>query len=386
MLRAAKLMWAEPALEHPLRAGRHDLVLAAIVLATAALEALLRPDVSWPVTALALGFAFAAAMWIRRRQPLGAVVVAFGALLLADLAAAVLAAAPVVLWTATAVLFLLYTLVRWGSGRDIILGTGLVALEYVVAVATGTSGLQEAVGGAAVLLLAATVGLAVRYRAVARAQLIESAKLQQRELFARELHDTIAHHVSAIAIQAQAGLVLARSAPPGAPPGTSEALKSIEREAALALSEMRTMVGGLRRRSSQATPPAGHTLTDIENLAGAADGRLRVDVTLRGALTGLSPSLESTLYRAAQESVTNARRHARGATKVAVAVTGKASAVELSVEDDGVGTPPSAPPGFGLVGMAERVHLLGGELTAGPSSGHGWHVRVVLPRKLRGGQ
>lgn len=377
MWTASRLVPAKPAVQRSPRAIRRDHVFAVVVLASAVVEASLRTDISWPLAAVALGLAVAVALWIRRKQPLAAVVVSFGALLVADLLAAFFAADPVVLWTAAAVLFMVYSLLRWAPARDIAIGAGLVALEYAVAVATDGNGLEEAGGGAAVLLLAAAVGLAARYRATAGEQLVERVKLQEREQFARELHDTVAHHVSAIAIQAQAGLVLAASASPG---DAAQALKSIDGEAALALAEMRMMVGGLRAPSGAALPLAGHSLADIENLAETADGGLRVQVTLRGDLTGLGPSLQSALYRTAQESVTNARRHARGATKVAVAVTAKATEVELHVEDDGGGGLTPGPPGFGLLGMAERARLLGGELTAGPDIDGGWHVRVVLPR------
>lgn len=380
MLRAARSLWTEPAAKHPARAGSRDHVFAAVVLASAVAEALLRPDVQWRLAALAVGISLAAAVWLRRSRPLSAAALAFGSLLVADLAAAVLAAEPVTPWTAAAVLAVLYSLVRWGSGREMTLGAGLVALEYAVAVARDAGGIEEAAGGAAVLLLAAVAGLAVRYRAVARAQLLERARLQEREQLARELHDTVAHHVSAIAIQAQAGLVLTRSPSPAS---AAEALRAIDREAALALAEMRAMVGGLRDRSGTALPVPGHALADLRSLAAAGDGRLHVDVSLQGNLTGLGPALESTLFRAAQESVTNARRHARGATMVAVAVAGGPAEVQLTVTDDGAGTPAAGPPGFGLVGMAERVRLLGGELTAGPGGGPGWCVHVVLPRERR---
>ena len=99
-----------------------------------------------------------------------------------------------------------------------------------------------------------------------------------------------------------------------------------------------------------------------------------------GDLAELAPSLEAALYRVAQESITNARRHAHGATQVAVTVTGNAADVQLTVSDDGATATTSDPPGYGLVGMSEQVTLLGGTLTAGPGPDRGWLVRVVLPR------
>jgi signal transduction histidine kinase len=191
------------------------------------------------------------------------------------------------------------------------------------------------------------------------------------------LHDTVAHHLSAIAIQAQAGLVLARSS---SPDGATEALEIIDREAARTLAEMRAMVGALRDRGNEASLAPRRHLEDIERLATTGTDSLRVDIDLRGDLTDLPPALEAALYRVAQESVTNARRHAQLATRVEVTVTGNAKEVQLTVSDDGARTTAANAPGYGLVGMTERVSLLGGTLQAGPGPERGWRVRAVLPR------
>jgi signal transduction histidine kinase len=229
-----------------------------------------------------------------------------------------------------------------------------------------------------VLLFAAALGAAIRYRAVAREHLVERAKLHERAQLARELHDTVAHHLSAIAIQAQAGLVLARSSSPA---GAIEALQVIEGEAASTLAEMRAMVGALRDGREQPSLAVRRSVADIERLAAAGTDSLSVDVELRGDLTGLPPALEAALYRVAQESVTNAQRHAQLATRVEVTVTGNATDVQLTVSDDGARTDTPHPPGYGLVGMTERVTLLGGTLHAGPEPDRGWRVRAVLPRQ-----
>jgi signal transduction histidine kinase len=110
-------------------------------------------------------------------------------------------------------------------------------------------GLQDALGGAAVLLLTGAMGVIFRYRAQARHQLVEQARLQERENLARELHDTVAHHVSAVAIQAQAGLLLAQKSSLA---GAIEALEIINRETAETLAEMRMMVDALRNRDQRA--------------------------------------------------------------------------------------------------------------------------------------
>jgi signal transduction histidine kinase len=369
-------MWAEPAVTAPPTRSRRDRALAAIVLVSVAAEVIARPDLAWRPAAAGVGCVLAVAALVRRSRGLVAVALAFGAFLAVDLAAAVVDAEPVSLYTGAIILVIVYSLFRWGAGRDVVLGTGIVALEFTVSVVTDFTGSADALGGAAVLLFAAALGAAIRYRAMARGQLVEHAKLQERERLARELHDTVAHHVSAIAIQAQAGLVLARSS---SPDGATEALQIIDREAARTLAEMRAMVGALRDRRDPPSLGPGARLADIERLAAGTDS-LRVDVELRGDLTDLAPALESALYRVAQESVTNARRHAQSASRVEVTLTGTGTAVALTVSDDGARTPTPGSRGFGLVGMTERVTLLGGTLTAGPGPDQGWRVHAVLPR------
>ncbi len=86
------------------------------------------------------------------------------------------------------------------------------------------------------------------------------------------------------------------------------------------------------------------------------------------------------MFRIAQESVTNALRHARGATRVIVRVTDEDGSIRIQVRDDGAGEPAGWGTGYGLVGMNERAVLLGGRLTAGPQPDGGWLVDAVLPR------
>jgi signal transduction histidine kinase len=105
----------------------------------------------------------------------------------------------------------------------------------------------------------------------------------------------------------------------------------------------------------------------------------RVDVELSGDLEGLRPMVGAAVYRIAQESITNAVRHARRATRIDVRVTGEQDWVRLTVLDDGE-SGAASPPGYGLAGMSERAALLGGTLEAGPSAERGWLVTATLPR------
>ena len=120
-------------------------------------------------------------------------------------------------------------------------------------------------------------------------------------------------------------------------------------------------------------------VADLPELA-RADATPAVDVSLTGAVTGLPRSVDAAVYRIAQEALTNALRHARSATHVAIDLSRAGDSVRLRVTDDGLTHPGSvASPGFGLTGMAERAHLLGGSLHAGPAPHGGWVVEAVLP-------
>ena len=169
---------------------------------------------------------------------------------------------------------------------------------------------------------------------------------EERLALARELHDTVAHHVSAIAVQAQAGGVVVRTQPEQA----AAVLATIEAEASRTLAEMRDMVRVIRADSWDAYSPQPG-VAELPRLA-RADAIPDVDVSLSGAVTGLPGPVDAAVYRIAQEAVTN----------------------------DGV-TPAgsAAPSGFGLTGMAERAQLLGGSLSAGPGPDGGWVVEAVLP-------
>ena len=199
-------------------------------------------------------------------------------------------------------------------------------------------------------------------------------KLLEREQLARELHDTVAHHVSAIAIQAQAGRTLAGSQPEAA----VRALEVIEEAASRTLEELRGLVDALRQgEEPELAPQRG--VADIARLAGTAGDGPAVEVELSGDLDGLRPLVGAAIYRIAQESITNAMRHARHATRVDVRVVADGDLVRLTVCDDGEAGASDGASGYGLVGMTERAALLGGTLDAGPAA-EGWTVSAVLPR------
>lgn len=358
--------------------GARDRVLVAVVVVLAAVEGLIRPDLPWRAASVVLTIALAPTLLGRRDRPLLMVGLAFGAVLLAGLATG--GDAPQ-LYTDAFLLVLAYALVRWGSGREVVLGSAGLVVASVVPVLLRGGGAADLLGGLTVLVAVVTLGAAVRFRARARVRLLDEVRAREREGLARDLHDTVAHHVSAIAIRAQAGLAVA-AAEPGA---AVDALRVIEAEASRALGEMRSMVRVLRRDdAAQRAPLPG--IADLDGLVRGDRGGPVVEIVRTGDLDDLDAAVAVAVYRLVQESVTNARRHARRATRVDVRVAGEGARVRLRVSDDGDPAPARVPaaPGFGILGMVERAALLGGTCEAGPDAPRGWTVTAVLPRTLAG--
>ncbi|MFD3997094.1 sensor histidine kinase, partial [Streptomyces sp. NPDC058583] len=276
--------------------------------------------------------------------------------------ASLLAGVPSVgLDTMVYILVLVYALVRWGAGREMVIGLAVVAVAAAFATVTAYTGPAELFGGFAVLVAAAAGGAAFRYRAESWRRALEQIRSQERVGLARELHDMVAHHVSAIAVQAQAGRAMAGQRPEAA----LETLAVIEGEASRTLAEMRAMVRVLRDGApAEYAPQPG--VADLVSLA-RRDPVPVVDVEVPDDLDVLSPQVDAAVYRLAQEALTNALRHARNASRVEIRVVEGAGWLRLLVSDDGQIDPArSVNHGFGLLGMTERVQLLGGTLRAGP--------------------
>ncbi|TCC19437.1 sensor histidine kinase [Kribbella speibonae] len=369
---------AEPrALDAPRRVWR-DWVLVAGLLTAAVLEGVLREDVVWRPFALVIAVAVACALLWRRTRPFAVVAAVFGALIVINVATLISGEATFGLYSMICVVLLPYSLARWGSGREILCGLVLIIVAMVLGFASDFTGWGEVVGGSMFLLFPATLGLAVRYRWTARNRELGQVRLRERELLARELHDTVAHHVSAIVIRAQAGRAVAVTRPEAA----VDALAIIEAEGTRTLAEMRAMVGVLRDDgTAELAPQPG--VADLERLARSAGDRPRVEVEVSGDLGDLDRAVGAAIYRIAQESITNAVRHARQATRIDVRLASYDDSVQLTVRDDGEATSRN-PGGYGLVGMTERATLLGGTLSAGPDPDRGWSVDVVLPRTAGG--
>ncbi len=374
---ALRSLWAEPRPTNAPDLGPRDWALVAVLICWSVLEVVLRQDLApRPLLLLAVLAVLGPLLW-RRTHPLVAVVVSVGTLTIVDIVRILTGSQGALLNSSIAVLILAYALFRWGSGREAASGLGVILLWLAIITTHGAdpTTLAEAVAGYAFFLFAAVLGAAIRYRAKIRIRDIDQAKAREREQLARELHDTVAHHVSGIAIQAQAGRAIAASHPERA----VEALGVIEDAATRTLTELRAIVGVLRAsQDTEFAPQPG--VAEVEQLATDGQTRPCVEVTLFGEFDDLSPAVGAAIYRLAQESITNARRHARHATQVTVAVTGDADWIRLTIDDDGSAAGGRAPAGYGLVGMRERVSLLGGTFHAGPAAERGWRVEAVLPR------
>jgi signal transduction histidine kinase len=208
----------------------------------------------------------------------------------------------------------------------------------------------------------------------------------ERTRIARELHDVVAHSVSVMVIQAAAARRNLRSAPSSA----EDALTNIEVTGRQTMNELRSILGVLRRSeeddglSAESSRPVRDlapqpTLQSVSGLVDAAPD-LPIALSIEGDIADLPTGVDLTGFRIVQEAITNVRRHAGPVTKVDVSIRRTGDHIDIEVADDGRGAAAdSTGPGFGIVGMRERLDSIGGSLTASSQRSGGWHVRARLP-------
>ncbi|MBO2451899.1 sensor histidine kinase [Actinomadura barringtoniae] len=307
---------------------------------------------------------------------------------------------------AVAAVMILYS-VAVRCSRDITVGVALISIGGAIALSP-----RSGAGAGALILLPLLVGFVVRQRETARRDLLEreestrrelaeqerrhrdaEAVLTERQRIARELHDVVAHHMSMIAIQAEAAPYKVDDVPEE----TRKDLAEIRGTALDALNELRRILGVLRSEDGAETAPQPSLDRLDELVSGARQAGLTVTFEEKGERGRVPPGYGLTIYRIVQEGLSNAMRHAPGA-EVAVAVSYADDAVRIAVindpppapppgvdapdradEPDGVDPPDGAGGGHGLIGMRERAAMLGGELDAGPTPEGGYAVRVTLP-------
>ncbi|WP_310910442.1 sensor histidine kinase [Lipingzhangella rawalii] len=368
----------------------------------------------WP--ALASGL-LAPVVLARRRLPLTTLVVFAAGGAAAELAG-------IYTWTVVA---LGMVVASHSIGRYLALARSLLSLVAALAVEATRALIQTGLGGwvPSALFLTLLVGAwwagrLGRLRSFHLAELrahserLELARdahtrailAEERSRIARELHDVVAHHVSVMTVQATAGRRVIQRDPEQA----GETLLEIETTGRQALAEMRRLVGVLRSAEPPSTseppdqvlPQEADTapqpgLDDLEGLVrqvrdAGLHARLHVDHSedAHGHRRQLPAGLELTLYRLTQESLTNVLKHSGAGTHVSVTLRFSHATVALEINDDGSGsgatnTEVVDSPGHGLLGMAERVALFDGELTAHPHPDGGFLVqaRVPLPAAVR---
>jgi signal transduction histidine kinase len=377
VITALRSLWAEPRVADPPARGWRDWVLVGVLMVTALLEGVLRDDIAWRPFATIVAVGLAPVLLWRRTHPLACVLVGWGTAMALGLATLAGGAPNVGLNTMIYVLVLVYAVVRWGSGREIVIGLVVVGVAAVIGTVADATGPADVIGGFGIVVAAAAGGAAFRYRAESWRRALEQVRSQERVGLARELHDMVAHHVSAIAVQAQAGRAMAGQRPEVA----LDALSAIEGEASRTLAEMRAMVRVLRDGApAEYAPQPG--VADLASLA-RRDPVPVVDVEVPDDLDELPLQVDAAVYRLAQEALTNALRHSRNASRVEIRVAECAGGLRLRVTDDGQTDPVrSTSHGFGLLGMTERVELLGGTLRAGPAPEGGWAVDAELPTEI----
>ena len=231
------------------------------------------------------------------------------------------------------------------------------------------------------VLVGLAPGIYLRWRAADRQARVRRVRAEERLAIARDLHDVVAHEVTGIVVRVQA----LRHVADRRPELVGEALPEIEEAGTRALESMRGMVS--RLRGPEKAPLTSDPVDGLRSLATpVGPGHPEVSVGVEGPVPGLPAAVGTAIWRLAPESVTNALRHARGASRVDIEVRADDDEVTLRVVDDGRGgvrNSATSGGGHGLVGMAERARVLGGELSAGPS-GQGWTVSATIPAPRRG--
>lgn len=361
---------------------RLDLAVAALLTVAAQLETWLGngngADRHQLVTAIASAFT-TLSVAARRRWPLQ-VGVAVGWVVALELA---VWGDPQIIAASVAYFCALYGLTAWTSRRKFLLGVGLLLISLPLDALS-----PHGPGGSSVLFTAVTLIVMLLIRMVLgdrerRVQFAErerdltarEAIVSERARIARELHDVVAHSVSVMVVQAQAGPRLL--ADPEQARGVFSSIEATGREA---LVELRRLLGVLRSGDDHAETAPQPGLQSLDTLLGQIrDTGLRVDLRIEGDPVTLPAGVDLSAYRIVQEALTNTLKHA-GRAEAEVIVRYATGFVELEILDNGAGPQThSNGSGHGIAGMRERVALYGGALETGSRNGHGFAIRARLP-------
>ena len=206
------------------------------------------------------------------------------------------------------------------------------------------------------------------------------AVAEERSRIARELHDVVSHAISVTVLQARgARWQLGRSEEE-----VRRALDAIEQTNTAALGDMRRLLAVLRDTDNDPATPLRPqpSLQHLDALAReVSSSGVPVSVKVEGVPAPVPPGVDLSAYRIIQEALTNVLKHA-GSARATVRLDYGADALVVSIRDDGAGPPADTGGGHGLIGIRERVAVVGGEVTAGPCPDGGFEVRARLPYAL----
>jgi signal transduction histidine kinase len=206
-------------------------------------------------------------------------------------------------------------------------------------------------------------------------QLARIAVHEERASIARELHDIVAHSVSVMLVGVRGARDVLRTSPDAA----EETLARVERSGEQSLAELRRILALLRESEQAAELHPQPSLAELNSLvASYRAAGLPVRLELIGEPTPLPSGVELSVYRIVQEALTNTLKHS-DPTNVTVTLAFRDARLELEVVDDGTPTLGVEAPGQGIIGMRERVALLGGQLETGRRAGGGFRVAAQLP-------
>jgi signal transduction histidine kinase len=298
-----------------------------------------------------------------------------------------------IVWS-PALLIALYTIAAVRARRAALIAAALLSVAAVVASRHVLPGGWAESSVALVACVVAALGLglytAARYALVAelreRARRLELERDQQGQLaaaaerarIAREMHDIVAHHLTAIVTLSDGAAAQVRLAPERA----EAAMAEVASTGRLALRDTRQLLGVLREDHvpAELAPLSGDISVDqlIERVRGTG---LAVRYETTGDSSTASSAIRLCVYRVIQEALTNTMKHAGREARATVCVQYAPSEIRVLAEDDGQGTTPLPLPrsGHGLEGMRERVRAFGGDVSSGPRSPHGWTVAARLP-------
>jgi signal transduction histidine kinase len=382
---------AQPRLDERRPRGRRsfafDLALAAVAT-VAELAQVIGATGTPRASALVLAVVAGAALVLRRTAPLAVL----GTTLAATVAIVALGDDP----SGASVLIALYTTAALCARRVSLAALALTAATAATlsALTVDAPGRETSATSGAIIAAGLTVGIwglgayaqtrrrylrELQERAASaereREQLARIAVHEERASIARELHDIVAHSVSVMLVGVRGARDTLRTSPDAA----EETLARVERSGEESLAELRRILALLREPRQKAESRPQPSLAELDELVAsyrAAGLPARLEVI--GEPTPLPGGIELSVYRVVQEALTNTLKHS-DATNVTVTLAFRNARLELEVVDDGTPTLGAATTGQGLIGMRERVALLGGELETGPREGGGFRVAAQLP-------